>query len=803
MPSGFVRKLFLILGIAAAYFFAAQFGLRFAFVAEQVTPVWPPAGIALAALCWFGSRVWPAVTLGAFLANLTAHEPWLTASGIAIGNTLEAVTAAWLLQHVVGFRNSLSRFQDVIGLIVLAAGISTMIAATIGVTSLCLGGLHSWSSFWSIWTTWWIGDAIGIIVVAPVLLAWSTRHHLDWSKWSVVEGCALLLAVLTVSVVVFGSRLPNLNTQHAYALFPVVIWAALRFEQRGTASAVLLISAIAIIGTVDGLGPFVRPSTHESLILLQSFMGFVAATGLLLAAAVSERSLAQRQLHESDERARFTLHAAGVGTWEWNVTTGVVQWSDNMESIHGHPRGHFGGSFESFLKDVHPDDRDRVLESIKKSLDGGGRYHIEYRQTDARGRIGWMEAKGRPIFDETGKPIRMVGVCTDVTKRKAAELALKDSERRKDDFLAILAHELRNPLAPISNAVELLRLTLPDEGPAGEVTAIISRQVQQMTRLVDDLLDLSRISRSKLELRKEHIFLETVVNSAIEISRPLIEEKLHRFSVDLPAEPILLDADLTRLAQVLANLLNNAAKFTHHDGQISLKAERQSDRVLIKVRDNGIGLPREKQDSVFEMFSQIKGSQRGSAGGLGIGLALVKSLVEMHGGEVAVHSDGLERGSEFTITLPVLESDSIATPQPAIPHDRRFQSSHRVLVVDDNRDSAMSLAKLLTLMGADVRVAFDGPEAIEVAHAFGPQVVLLDIGMPTMDGYETARRIRASIWGKTMTLVALTGWGQHSDRERSKAAGFDHHFTKPIDPDQLQEVVESLVEKSSQPASVV
>ncbi len=370
---------------------------------------------------------------------------------------------------------------------------------------------------------------------------------------------------------------------------------------------------------------------------------------------------------------------------------------------------------------------------------------------------------------------------------------LRETDRRKDEFLATLAHELRNPLAPIRNALQILKLAGANPAAAADSRAMIERQVGQMVRLIDDLMDLSRINQGKIQLKKERIDLATVLTSAVETSRPLIEAAGHRLTVTLPPEPIIVFADLTRLAQVFLNLLNNAAKYTERGGDIRLTADRDGEGVAVTVKDSGVGIPAEMLPRIFEMFTQVERSLEKSQGGLGIGLTLVRRLTDMHGGTVEARSDGPGKGSEFTVRLPVSSDARSASATSGFagesPGARR---PRRILAVDDNRDSADSLAAMLRLLGNDVRTAYDGMEAVSAAAAFRPELVLLDIGLPRLNGYDAARRMREQSGGERIVLVALTGWGQESDRERSKAAGFDHHLVKPVDPAALEKVLSEL-----------
>jgi len=409
-----------------------------------------------------------------------------------------------------------------------------------------------------------------------------------------------------------------------------------------------------------------------------------------------------------------------------------------------------------------------------------------------------IESANRALFAEVSERRRVeerLRELNDHLEQRVSERteALKESDRRKDEFLATLAHELRNPLAPVRNAVQVLHLKSPSTPELKFAKEVIERQMRSLTQLIDGLMDLSRINRGRIELKKGKIELAQVFQEAIEASRPLVEDKGHELVVKVSAEPILLNGDLTRLAQVFLNLLNNAAKFTGTGGRIELSAQRHGREVVVSVKDNGIGISTAHQQSVFQMFSQVEGALSGSQGGLGIGLSLVKQFVELHGGRVEVKSAGSNMGSEFLVRLPVITEMSRGSivkneeDAPALP-----ASQLNVLVVDDNRDAAFSLTMLIEMTGNTVSMVHDGEKAVEAAGKNRPDVVLCDIGLPKMSGYDVARAIRRESWGKNIFLVAVTGWGKDEDKRKSEAAGFDHHMVKPVDPQLIMRLLGDL-----------
>ena len=417
-----------------------------------------------------------------------------------------------------------------------------------------------------------------------------------------------------------------------------------------------------------------------------------------------------------------------------------------------------------------------------------GRIRFSYPTATDGDRV--FDARLIPEFDDDGQVESVLSIAVDVTEQELASAALRDADQKKDQFLATLAHELRNPLAPIRNALQIMRLSEEPEVQE-DARSIIERQLSHMVHLVDDLLDVSRISQGKVELRLELADVAGAVQAAVETSRPWIEAGNHDLTVRLPLpQSVLVRADVTRLCQIVSNLLNNAAKYTPDGGRIEVAAQRQDGEAVVTVKDSGVGIPAAMLPRVFDLFAQVDRNSDRSQGGLGIGLALVKQLVEMHGGEVEAYSEGAGRGCEFTVRLPLAEADSANEVRiEAHKLEAGDEQGVRVLVVDDNIDSAQSMAQVLDMLGYETRTVHDGVEAVKAAEAFAPHVVLLDIGLPHISGHEAARRIRALEGGAGMLLIALSGWGQEDDLRKSVAAGFDRHFVKPVDLHVLMELV--------------
>lgn len=511
-----------------------------------------------------------------------------------------------------------------------------------------------------------------------------------------------------------------------------------------------------------------------------------------------ERALARESLAKT--RLEIALQSAHMGIWQVDLDTLAVTYSDAIGPMFGREPGFTHAGFQAWLDDIHPDDHPAVLQQWEAALAGTRLYHVQFRAEGADGTTRWVESSGKVMYNAAGEPVTVIGTARDVTadvqvrqnlERQREEL--EKADRQKSNFLSILAHELRNPLAAAGYSVALLRQGGGNPATVTRATGVIDRQISHMARLLDELLDLSRITHNRVELERGHIDLRRIAEMGCDSARAAMEERGHALRLSLPAAPVTVEGDEVRLTQVLSNLLNNAAKFTPPGGRIELRVAQEDGVAVVEVVDNGIGIEADRLEDVFEMFSQAQAKTHGGTPGLGIGLAVVKSLVELHGGSVTAHSPGLGQGTRVRVTLPLaqaaIEPQQDGAPAAANDAAAGMAAPLTVLLADDNRDAADLLAEFLALQGYTVHTAYDGKAAIELAARIRPQLLVLDIGMPGATGYEIAEWVRQQAWGAGATLVAVTGWGQEVDGDRALRSGFDARLVKPVDIQQLLQAI--------------
>ncbi|RYF17307.1 MAG: response regulator [Comamonadaceae bacterium] len=497
----------------------------------------------------------------------------------------------------------------------------------------------------------------------------------------------------------------------------------------------------------------------------------------------------------SSSEARYQLAARGssAGLWDWDMRAGTMFHSPRLKAVLGYTEEEFPDVPQTLSRLMHPDDLQDIRVPLHRHLAHGTPFQSECRLRQKDGQWRWFLATGASERDATGRVFRMAGSLIDIAERKESEILLQQSSRAKDEFLATLAHELRNPLAPLRTGLQILKRPQAGEAVQKRTLDTMDRQLTHMVRLIDDLLDISRISNGKIRLELARMPLRAALHTALELARPAIDAAGHALHVELPEEDVQVMGDATRLAQAFGNLLNNAAKYTPAGGRIRLVARRQGDEALVEISDTGVGIPPDMLDRVFQLFAQVPGATSQLTSGLGIGLFLVRSLVEMHGGRVVAHSEGPGRGSTFTVTLPCVQAPAADQAAPQAAADAKAEAAAaRILVVDDNVDAAETLTTFLEMTGARTRAVYDGSAALPAALEFAPDLVLLDIGLPGMNGYEVARAMRAEPRLAGVQLVALTGWGADEDRRRAMEAGFDHHLTKPVDLGVVEDLLQQL-----------
>ena len=659
--------------LALIYFVAGKLALKLALVNASASAVWPPAGIALAALLVLGYRVWPAIFVGAFLVNLTTAGNFFTSLGIASGNTLEAVCGAWLVNRFAAGAQVFDRPQNVFKF-ALAALISSSLSPSFGVTTLALGGFAPWANYWTIWSTWMLGDFSGDLVVAPLLILWSVPvTQRNWNQREVIEVSVLLLLLVVLAEIVFGGWLPisARNYPISFICGPIVIWTAFRFTPRETATGIFVLSAIAIWGTLNGFGPFILRTDNQSLVMLQTWTAALTITAMAIAAAISERNRA---------------HAA--------------------------------------------------VEQQKEAVEA--------------------------------------------------------ANRTKDNFLAMLSHELRTPLTPVIAALDALETETAPSDLAKCSLSMIRRNVELESQLIDDLLDLTRIAKDKLQLRFGSLDAHAVISNVVEICRAEAQDRQVNVRVNLRAGAHHVLADAAKFQQIVWNLVKNAIKFTGENGDVTISSTNPEPQTLvISVKDTGIGIAPEIMNRIFDPFEQGEHSFQRRYGGLGLGLAISKSLAQAHGGTLAARSDGRDRGSTLTLTMK-----TVAPPARVVKLTARAPEIRplRILLVDDHLDTCTALERLLVRRGHLVAAAHNVRSAMEAAARSPFDLLISDIALPDGTGTELMTYLRAIAH---IPGIAISGFGMNGDIEKSFEAGFAEHLVKPVKMENLEAAIDRVIGANS------
>ena len=680
MRLGRIPLVGLNLFLAIVYFAAAELGLSLASLHTNVTPVWPPAGIAIASLLIFGPRLWPGIFLGALAANwLTNIHPG-AAFVIAIGNTLLPLLAYWLLLRVVRWQRSFDSVGDVMSFVVCAVVVAPLVSATIGSLSLCLAAAAEWVRFTPLWLTWWVGDGFGVLIVGSLLLSWSEPGKLN--ARDLPEIAALFVLLLIIVLIVFAGWFPGPVKTYPlpYLCLPCLLWAALRFDQRIVTSAIVIMASLAVWGASHGYGPFVESSANVSLLLLISFVGTTTLMTLLVGAVTNERRKAEADKsklgseleHHRRRIEDIVAHVPGV-VWEaWGSPDADNQRIDfvssHVEKMLGYSQSEWLSKTNFWLQVVHPEDRARAAAEATAIFASGKGGTSRFRWVHKDGHEVWVEAQSIVVSDETG-PIGMRGVTMDITPAVQAEIEraelldresharaeAEEASRLKEEFLATVSHELRTPLNAVVGWSRLLRGGQLDPTGTDHAIEIIERNALMQKQIVEDLLDVSRIVTGKLRINTQPVDLLLVIHAAIDAVRPAAEAKEIEIHTHCESPDVIIRADVERLQQVFWNLLANAVKFTPSPGKVDVHVRMDNGLAEIRIEDSGPGVPAEFLPRIFERFSQADGSSTRKHGGLGLGLAIVRHLIELHGGTVSAENRGENGGAVLTVRIPAMD----------------------------------------------------------------------------------------------------------------------------------------------------
>ncbi len=675
MKRNAIPPVVLVLIVAIVYFAAAELGLSLASLHSNVTPVWPPTGIAIASLLIFGKRIWPGVFLGALAANILTDIPASSTFGIAVGNTLEALTACWLLERS-NWRRSFASLRDVMMFVVYAAVLAPLVSATIGSLSLCFADAAEWVRFPWLWLTWLMGDGFGALIITPLLLSWSLPGQV--TSRDVPEIFSLFVLLLIVVLIVFAGWFPGPIKTYplAYLCLPCLLWAALKFDQQVVTTAIVLMAGLAVWGARHGYGPFVLAGPNASLLLLTSFVGTSALMTLVVAGVTSEQR--QAEIDKSKLGSELELHrrriediVAHVPGVVWEAWGQPGTGNQRIDFVSSHVEKMLGYSREEWLSTpnfglsiVHPDDKERVAAEAAAIFDSGQGGAIRFRWLHKDGHEIWVEAQSIVVCDESG-PVGMRGVTVDITAAVKAELEraellklesharheAEEASRLKEEFLATVSHELRTPLSAVVGWSRLMRSGQLDGDGISHAIEVIERNAAAQRQIIEDLLDVSRIVSGKLRINTQPVDVLLVIHAAIESVRPAAEAKEINITMHVGAPETIVRADLERMQQVLWNLLANAVKFTPPGGTVDVYLERHDSLAEIRIEDSGPGIPADFLPRIFERFTQADGSSTRKHGGLGLGLAIVRHLIELHGGTVSARNRE-NGGAVLTLRLP-------------------------------------------------------------------------------------------------------------------------------------------------------
>ena len=851
-----LRDVVLIGGIAIIYLVAAKVGLSLAFVNESVSPVWPPTGVAIAAMLWFGYRATPGVFLGALLANyLLTDVPLAPSVIIAVGNTLEAVTALYLLRRFAESRNPFNRAFDFLKFVVFAVLISTTIPATIGNLTLCVFGHEPWQDFQRLWLTWWAGDAVGALLVTPLILCWAEKPVEGWRavKWTEFVLLLTLMSLLSITVYTNLLHASTGSRPWGHVTIPLLVWAAFRFGPRGVSAAMVPLVAIAIWGTTHGLGGFANYARNEALLFLQAYIADVAITGLSLAAIVTERKLAGQHLAGTLSVTRILAESPALDdalpriiqrickTFEWEVG---AMWRVD-ESAHvlkcfkiWPAQGTASSQFEnvtrstSFARGVGlpgrvwarlgpvwipditaDDDFPRAKAAAGENLHAAFAFPIisgekflgsmEFFSHQIREPDSALLATFSGIGSQIGQFLDRKDAEGDrehlLTREQGARAEAEEANRLKDEFLATLSHELRTPLTAMLGWLSMLRAGRLDAETSKHAVETVERNAQAQAQLIEDLVDVSRIVGGKMKLDVQSVDLLPLISEAVDIVRPAANAR--GVFIEVAGDPRVgpVAGDPARLQQIIWNLLSNAVKFTPREGLVYISLRRRDAFAEIEVRDTGIGIDADFLPRVFERFRQAESSLTRSHRGMGLGLAIVRHLIELHGGTVDAASEGEGKGSTFTVHMPLAEERVAPVSQPkveALDGRNSELAGLRVLLVEDEPDARELLMLTLKVSGAEVQAVESAQQAMLGLNSFKPDVLLSDIGLPLESGYDLIQKIRSlPSESSRIPAVALTAFANEKDRQRALDSGFQIHLAKPVEPRVLIQAIDELVHR--------